>query len=196
MSQEAELPYSKEGGADAEPVWARNQAELGAALGCDRRTVARYMKVDGNPGRTDDGRYNVTAWKLWADQHGHLRAAPGSKKENLELKALLLKNERAEMDLAVAKGELNSLDETCSVLSALFAGLAAKLTTLKHDLAPAVVGETVPEATKRLGAAFNDALNELSLADWAKKKRFWQSVSRRLSDLQAKFCPTTGPASM
>ena len=175
-----------------ETTWAKNQVELAKALGCTRRTVARYLKTRDSPGATSDGRYNITTWKMWVADHGHLRTRAGSDKESLEMRGLRLKNEELEMRVAQQRGELNSVEETCNVLTALMGTMVSRFTSLKHELAPQVVGETVPEATKRLGAAFTEVFSELSLADWAKKKAFWQTVSRHLCDLQARHCPTIG----
>lgn len=187
MEAQGELPVQEQ-----ESIFAKNQVELAKHLGCDRRTIARYLKQDGNPGASSNGNYNVTLWKLWVAEHGRLKPAKGTDAESLKNREAQLRIERMEMEIATARGDLNSAEETCNVLSSLFANMVSRFTSLKHELSPAVVGVSVAEATKRLGSAFTDAFTELSLADWAKKKTFWRNVSQHLSSLQERFCPMTG----
>jgi hypothetical protein len=57
---------------------------------------------------------------------------------------------------------------------------------MKNTLSPACVGVSIPEATKRIDVETDEALNELALGDWAKKKPFWSSVYVHLQDLLKK----------
>lgn len=177
-----------------EVVYAKNQVELAKHLGCDRRSIARYLKIEGNPGRASNGNYNVPEWQIWASKHGHLKAAKGSTREELEIQERQLRVDRMAMEMAISRGALNSDEETCNVLSSLFAGMVSRFKSLEHELAPAVVGVSVAEATKRLKQAFAEAFTELSLAEWSKKKLFWSKVSRHLSSLQERYCPMSGLA--
>lgn len=189
MEAQGELPVQEQ---DQELIFAKNQVELAKHLGCNRRTLARYLKIEGNPGCSSNGSYNVTLWKMWVAKYGRLKPARGSDAESLKTREAQLRIERMEMELAEARGDLNSAEETCNVLSSLFASLVSRFTSLKHELAPALVGVSVAEATKRLDSAFTGAFTDLSVADWAKKKAFWRIVSRHLSSLQGRFCPTSG----
>lgn len=164
---------------------ARNQVELAEALNCDRKTIARLLKLDGNPGRKADGRYDVTAWKMWCIDTGHLRRqiGGGGDKTDLEVQSLLLKNERLEMENAIRRGELCHVDEVNSVLGEMLRAFSAELRQRRHSLAPKVVGVTIGEASKRIGVTDREALTQLSLGEWAKKKPFWSKVYAALSDL-------------
>lgn len=191
MEEQPLLPVSEaESAAAAEEklsVWAKNQSELAEHLGCDRKTIQRWIKeADPDcPGHTADGRYNVNLWKLWVTSKGKkVRAvAKGKDKGSLEIEHFRLRNEKLEIENMVRRGELLHVDEVISVLSELTTAFARKVRGLKHTLPNSVVGVSVPEATKRIDREAVDALQELAIGDWAKKKPFWSSVFAQQSDL-------------
>jgi hypothetical protein len=80
-----------------------------------------------------------------------------------------------------------SVDEVCKVITEMVSGTVSGIRGAKHALAPRVVGETVPEATKRIGLELDEQLTKLSLGEWAKKKIFWSKVSAHLFDLRKRF---------
>ena len=168
--------------------WAKNQSDLAIQLECDRKSVQRWLKENDEecPGKTSDGRYNVTLWKLWIEKKGKKvsTAARGRDKGSLEIQNLKLRNEKIDIENMLRRGELLHVDEVCKVLSEMVAAAVLKGRSVKHTLAPAVVGVTLPEATKRIGREVDDVLNELSLGDWAKKKPLWSSVYAHLQDLR------------
>lgn len=181
-----------------DPIWVNNQVELARELKCSRKQISRYMKLDGDeapPAPTSDGRYNVTLWKLWAQDHGHLRKKLNSAADRqvLEDRTVQLRNERLEMDNALARGELLTVGEAAKVIVEMFGQAAKSLRGKKHTLGPLVVGTTVPEATKRIGREIDDGLTLASaIPDWAQKKRgppglFWSRVSAELFDLPRRF---------
>lgn len=191
-----EAAAAQEGAADSTVLdgkYARNQVELAEALNCDRKTIARLLKLDGNPGRKADGRYDITAWKMWCIDTGHLRRQiGGGEKSDLEVQSLLLKNERLEMENAIRRGELCHVDEVNSVLGEMLRAFAAELRQRRHSLAPKVVGVTIGEASKRIGVTDREALGQLALGEWAKKKPFWSRVYAALSDLHRSCSPGDG----
>lgn len=168
-------------------LWANNQVELAEALGCNRKTIARWLKSRDPdcPGATADGRYNVTLWKLWAAKEGKKPTTRRSDdKLDLDRENVRLKNEKLEIENALRRGQLIDVDEACKVVTEMVMGFVKRTRGAKHTLAPQVVGASVPEATKRIGRELEDALNELALGEWAKKKPFWSTVSATLSDLR------------
>lgn len=177
------------------PKFARTREELADLIGgYDAKTISRWLKIAGNPGRTADNRYDVDAWDAWVNatgrRHGKKEKAT---KLDYETRIMALKQEQLERELARDRGETITFDEACTVISTLFSSFVNRLRTLRHDVVPSIVGETVPEGTKRLGNAHDDLLQSLSLGEWAKKKVFWSNVSARLSALQRKSLPSTGP---
>ena len=53
-------------------TWAKNQTELAEAIGCNRKSIQRWLKEahPDCPGQTSDGRYNITLWKLFVESVG------------------------------------------------------------------------------------------------------------------------------
>lgn len=176
-----------------EPVWARSQVELAQHLACSRRQLGRYMNIEGDdapPKPTSDGRYNVTLWKIWAQEHGHLRKklSAGADRQLLEDRTMQLRNEKLEIENAVRRGELMSVDEVCRVLTEMVSSARDSALAMTHGTAPRVAGLPVPEITKRLRVDLNEGFfGKLSLGEWAKKKAFLAKVSAHLSDLRKKF---------
>jgi predicted transcriptional regulator len=192
MEDQPELPVSKlaEVAAAEERLsqWAKNQTELAAELGCDRKTIQRWLKASDPdcPGHTSDGRYNVSLWKIWVETKGKkVRAAvKGRDKGALEVENMRLRNEKLEIENLLRRGELLHVDEVSTVLTEMVGAFVRKVRGMKHTLPNAVVGVSVPEATKRVDREAVEALSELALGDWAKKKPFWSSVYVLLQDLQ------------
>jgi len=186
--RQSELSFEDQQQAALAPIWADNQVELAKELGCDRKTIQRYLKMDGNPGKASDGRYNVTQWKLWAEEKGRLKKGRKSgDKEDEELRGLKLKNERIEIENAIRRGELLHVDEVCRTLCEMMAAFVDGSRGMKHRIAPHVVGVSVGEAAKRIGHEVDETLTRLSLGEWAKKKTFWSSVSATLQDQLKKY---------
>jgi hypothetical protein len=170
--------------------FAKNQVDLAAALGCERKSVQRWLKEKDPecPGKTSDGRYNITLWKLWVEKKGKKPAARlGTDKGALELEKLRLQNEKLRLENEVTKGRLLDQDEVIGVLCSMVREAYEKFRGLKHTLAPQVVGVEVSEATKRLGVEIDNTLRGLSLGEFAKKKVFWQKLYATLGDLHNSF---------
>lgn len=167
-------------------TWAKNQSELAKAIGCDRKSIQRWMKERDPecPGTTADGRYNVSLWRLWTEKKGKRQQGRlGNDKGSLELAYMKLKNEKLEIENMLRRGDLMHADEVNKVLGEMMGAFVQRLRAVKHTLAPSVVGVSMPEATKRIGREVDDVLTELALGEWAKKKPFWGTVYAALLDL-------------
>ena len=167
-------------------VWAKNQSELAEAIGCDRKSIQRWVKAGDPdcPGHSSDGRYNVTLWKLWVESKGKKVRAVGKSKDKgtLEIENMRLRNEKLDIENMLRRGELMHVDEVNATLTELVNACVSRIRGMKNTLAPACVGVSIPEATKRIDVECDEALNELALGDWAKKKPFWSSVYAHLQD--------------
>ena len=178
-------------------VWAKNQSELAKVLGCDRKSIQRWLK-DGDaecPGKTSDGRYNVTLWRLWTEKKGKKPANRlGRDKGSLELENIQLRNDKLEIENTLRRGELMHVDEVCQVLTEMMGAFTMRMRGIKHTLGPQVIGVPVSEATKRIGREVDENLTELSLGAWAKKKPFWGIVYAKLAALHKSYSPGDGPS--
>lgn len=179
-------------------TWAKNQTELAEALGCDRKSIQRWLKSSNPdcPGSTSDGRYNVTLWKLWVDSAGKKVRSTGKMKDKgtLELENFRLRNEKLDIENMLRRGELMHVDEVNKTLTDMMAAFVLKVRGMKHTLPQSVVGLSVAEATKRIGRESDEVLTELALGDWAKKKPFWSSVYAHLQGLQETHSLGAGPS--
>ena len=171
-------------------TWAKNQSELADAIGCNRKSIQRWLKEahPDCPGQTSDGRYNITLWKLFAESTGKKVRAIGKGKDKgaLEIENMRLRNEKLDIENMLRRGELMHVDEVNATLTELVSACVSRIRAMKNTLAPACVGVSIPEATKRIDIETDEALNELALGDWAKKKPFWSSVYAHLQDLLRK----------
>jgi hypothetical protein len=171
-------------------TWAKNQTELAEAIGCNRKSIQRWLKEahPDCPGQTSDGRYNITLWKLFVESVGKKVRAIGKGKDKgaLEIENMRLRNEKLDIENMLRRGELMHVDEVNATLTELVNACVSRIRSMKNTLAPACVGVSIPEATKRIDVETDEALNELALGDWAKKKPFWSSVYVHLQDLLKK----------
>lgn len=181
-------------------TWAKNQTELAEAIGCNRKSIQRWLKEahPDCPGQTSDGRYNITLWKLFAESTGKKVRSIGKSKDkgSLEIENMRLRNEKLDIENMLRRGELMHVDEVCSTLVQLVSAFVTRTRSMKNTLAPACVGVSIPEATKRIDIETDEALNELALGEWAKKKPFWSSVYVLLQDQLRKNNLGDGPSVM
>jgi hypothetical protein len=180
------------------PEIADTVTALAGILGCDRKTIQRYLKVEGNPGADGDGQYHIAAWRSWVEEHNKLRRKrpKTESKIDAELRGVILRNEKIEIENKVRRGQLADVDEVCKVLGDLFGAVVQAARDVKHHLSPQVVGVEVGEASKRIGREMEEVLNRLALGEWAKKKVFWSTVYAQFCDLRKKYHLGSGASSM
>lgn len=86
-------------------VWAKTQVELADVLGVERKTIQRWLKIDGNPGARSNGSYAVAEWRTWrVSRRGGEDDTPDQTKARAE--QLLLQNERLRYKIGREKGSL------------------------------------------------------------------------------------------
>ena len=85
--------------------WAKDQVQLADILGVDRKTIQRWLKITGNPGKKSDGRYAVEDWKSWrASRGGDGDDSPDQTRARAE--QILLQNERLRHKIGEEKKKL------------------------------------------------------------------------------------------
>lgn len=169
---------------ETEEIFVGSQDELAKALDIsDRKSIQRWMKESDAPGKEEDGRYSVTRWREWMERKGKRAGRPKATIEDQRSKAIALDVELKQLELAERRGEIIGREECTTVLLELVTRVVQGMRQVHHSLAPAVVGETVPEASTRIKASIDAELERLAaLPEAAKKKTFWQSVSTELCD--------------
>lgn len=153
-------------------AWVQNQTDLARELGVNRKTIQRWLKIEGNPRTASDGRYSVTEWRKWANDNNFKVSdedgETGDSKLKLEAKRLLLQNQRLEFDLAVRRGEYTHNDDVEAMYVLMVQNAKKVLLALPSNSAPQVVGLSVPEAEIRLREIVDEALSQLQ-KQWNQK---------------------------
>lgn len=138
--------------------FAATQGHLAAELHVARRTIGRWLKLNGNPGARRDGLYDVAAWQKFADAVSSPRgpAVPPEEK----LRNLRLKNEKLEAEIAAIEREYTPRSEV-NRSAALLAAEIAKIVRRIHSHAGELVGLSIPEAEIRLKEVEDSVLLKL-----------------------------------
>lgn len=184
---------------EAEEVFVGSQDELAKALDIsDRKSIQRWMKEVDAPGKEPDGRYSVNRWREWMERKGK-RAGSKAKPtiEDQRAKAIALDVEMKQIELAEKRGEMISREECTSTLLELVSRVVSGFLQVHHSLAPAVVGESVPEAGTRIRAAMMEKLEQLAaLPEAAKKKHFGGASIRSFPTTFGGACLEVCPAAL
>lgn len=118
-----------------------SREKLAQALGCGVRTVATMLSEPGNPGRTQNGSYDLAKWKTYfaarkneiagddcEDSDFALTSAPGNIKQALQselLRERRAKADLAELNAAARRGELVELASVKKEVASIAASLRA-----------------------------------------------------------------------
>lgn len=152
--------FVETGASGKEKNFAKKQSELAEAVGVDKRTIQRWMKEPGNPGKRDDGRYEIAAWKAYAKLKGHKcgEDSVGSAKDQ----NTRLQNEKLLFQLKVLKKEYVSSKEV-EQWGAHLGGEIRKTVVSIHKIASSLAGLTPAEIEIRLKELEDEILMKLHL---------------------------------
>ena len=156
------------------PKWARSMAELGAIIEPPRarEIIQRALKIPGNPGRADDGRYAVKPWEKFINDNFESRLAKeetpstGDKKRDLEIEKLRLSNQRLELDLEVRRKNFTANADIERWVGEMVMNAKTILTAMPAKLAPRLVGRLEPDIERIIREEVVDALTQLSGKPW------------------------------
>ena len=117
--------------------FATSQEDLALALGgVSRRTIARLLKLPGNPGRTANGSYPLDAWRQFYEEYADAREReenaemPPSVKAALAAKRLEreeLRVERERIALEKERGALVAAEDVRAEWQAFYGRLTAQV---------------------------------------------------------------------
>jgi hypothetical protein len=89
--------------------WAKNLVTLARRVGITYSTLKYFRKLDGFPAPREDGLWNIAATKRFIASRAQrlgLKGMPLSPIEQARLNLLSIKNQRAEFQLSVERGEV------------------------------------------------------------------------------------------
>lgn len=148
--------------AGKEKNFAKKQSELAEAVGVDRRTIQRWLKEPGNPGKRDDGRYEISAWKHYAKLKGHNTGEDDGGGMTAKDQNVRLQNEKLLFQLKVLKKEYVSSAEV-EQWGAHLGGEIRKTVVSIHKIASSLAGLTPAEIEIRLKELEDEILMKLHL---------------------------------
>lgn len=156
------------GGSPTRANFVQNQVQLAEVIGCNRKTIQRALKREGNPGTCPDGRYDVNAWREFFRQRGRdmdgdddARSGLGAlREENLKLQ-----NEKLKRTLEILDKEYtptNSVEEWGAELGAAVRKIVSQI----HLSAPTIIEcQTVAEVEAELKKVEDDIIEQLHTLD-------------------------------
>jgi hypothetical protein len=162
-------------GGDHKPntkTFADNQVELGEILGVNRRTVIRWLKIEGNPGAETNGKYNVTIWREWARINGlKFTDTDDLDKSALQARNILLQNERLELANAEKRKLLIPRELAKQVFTQLiFAAKSRCFTGIPRFVTLARMAKDTVDASEEIRKEFNDIWEQLTNGGWFDEK--------------------------
>jgi len=150
-------------------TFAKNQVELANAVGVDRKTIQRWLKIKGSPEARPDGRYSVIEWRSWAENTGRKLAETDdfdTERGRLEVRRLKTICERLDLELEVTKGTYTENEEITKQIHRMINSARKILGAMPAQLAPQVVGMPIPEAEQRIREHVDNAMKQLHEGEW------------------------------
>ncbi len=150
------------------PTYAKNQTDLGGYLAPprDRKIIQQALKLEGNPGRSLDGRYHVQEWQGFINANFTSFVDPnvGSSgdKKNLETQRLKLQNEKLQFELEVLRREYSRNADIEAWVGEMVIRAKTILLKLPGKCAPLVIGRTEVDAERILRDDILEALSQLA----------------------------------
>ena len=150
------------------PRYAKSQIELGSYLTPrrDRKIIQRALQMEGNPGRTANGSYDIAEWQafIYANVKSLLdgESGKGSDKSQLELEKLRLTIQKQEFELKVLQRDYTANTEVEAWVGEMISRAKQILTRIPSKLAPLVVGRTEVDAERILREEITSCLAQLS----------------------------------
>lgn len=140
--------------------FAANQVELAAALGVDRKTIQRAMKMPGHPEARADGRHEIAAWRTFLQGTG---AIASDDVDTVKEKArnLVLKNQKLEAENAILRRSWKPVEEIERWGADIGAGVRKTICQL-HRIAQSISGLSTPEIEIRLKEKEDEILAQLN----------------------------------
>lgn len=149
------------------PRFAKSQTELGLYLTPprDRKIIQKALKLEGNPGRSKDGRYEVEEWQAFLKANFASLSDPTSgpdDKRALEVERLRLQNAKLEFELSVGRRDYSKNSDIETWVGEMIVRTKTVLLKIPGKCAPLVIGRTEVDAERVLRDEIMEALNQLT----------------------------------
>lgn len=96
-------------------TYVENLTDLAALLGVTRQTLNIWRKIPGAPRKDEAGRHNTAAWIAFRDARG-LKGSETDEEVHEKARAIRLRNEDLELDIAIKRGEYVEIAELVELL--------------------------------------------------------------------------------
>lgn len=140
---------------------AKNQVQLAALLGVNRKTIERYKKLPGAPVPRPNGKLSVSEWRAFLASHSVVDDEDEIDASKEKAKNLRLQNEKLAEQLKILREEYVPIVDVERDVGEMIQNAKSILLSGPASLAPQVVGLTIPEAEKLLRDWLHDALSKL-----------------------------------
>lgn len=155
------IAYSPSSSGDLSITVAKTVVELAAALGCSRRSIGNWRKLEGAPQPNPNGTHDVVQWRRFIHER-HLDGSQPGDEEGLKVRKLMAEINEREFRLSIRKGEYIRKDSVREAWLAR-AGRVVNLlrSKLEKELPPLLAGKDAPDIQEALGRAIDDVLADL-----------------------------------
>jgi hypothetical protein len=149
-------------------TWAKNQVELGDALGVDRKTIQRWIKETDAPSARSDGRYSVAEWSAWTEKTGRktVDVTKPDEYRQLEIRRLKTICERLDLELSETKGNYTLNSEVEAMVRRMVGQARKVLSRIPSTLAPQLSGLSIADIEMSLKEAVHGAMEQLHNGNW------------------------------
>ena len=155
------IAYSAESSGDLSITVARTVVELAQALGCSRRSISNWRKLEGAPVANPNGSYDVIAWRRFIHER-HLDGSQPGDEEGLKIRKLLAEVNEREFRLKIRKGEYVRRDLVREAWLARVGRVVNLLRSkLEKELPPILAGKDAPSVQEILSHAIDEVLTDL-----------------------------------
>lgn len=155
------IAYSPSSGGDLSITVAKTVVELATALGCSRRSISNWRKLEGAPEPNPNGSHDVIAWRKFMHER-HLDGSQPGDEEGLKIRKLLAEVNEREFRLAIKKGEYIRKDLVREAWLSRSGRVVNLLRSkLEKELPPVLAGKDAPSIQESLAIAIDEVLADL-----------------------------------
>lgn len=140
---------------------AKTVVKLAAVLGCSRRSISNWRKLEGAPEPNANGTHDVIAWRRFMHEKRLDGSEPGDE-EGLKIRKLLAEIHEREFRLDIRKGEYIRKE----LVREAWLGRCGRVVNLlrskfEKEMPPLLAGKDAPSIQEALAQAIDEVLKDL-----------------------------------